>query len=121
MSNIVIILDGHTLPMPDVPFTRPLEPNEADVVTLDGTLYTDFTNYRRVWNLHWGRLSVDDYQVVEDIFTGQYASGAYPLLQIDYYGVSVPVKVTMNPKNIRKDGCYMVDVEVTLMEQYAIS
>lgn len=121
MSNIVIQLGDETLPTPDLPFTRPIQPNESDVVTLDGTMYTDFTNYRRVWNLHWGRLTAEQYQVLEDIFISQYSTGAYPLLEIDYYSVSAPVKMAINEKDIHSDGCYVYGVEVTLSEQYAIS
>lgn len=107
--------------MPDVPFTRPLQPNESDVVTLDGTMYTDFVNYRRTWILHWAKLSAAQYQVIEDIFTAQYATGAYPVLQIDYYSILTPVKVEINDKDVRKDGSDVVDVEVVLKEQYAVS
>lgn len=121
MSNIVVILGGHTLPTPDLPFTRPLEPNEADVETLDGTLYTDFTNYRRVWNMTWGRLLAEQYEVIEGIFTQQYETGSYPMLQIDHYGINVPVKVKMNPQSIRNDGCEVTGAEITLTEKYAIS
>lgn len=121
MSNIVVVLGGHTLPTPNLPFTRPLEPNEAEVETLDGTLYTDFTNYRRVWNMTWGRLTAEQYEVIENIFKQQYQTGVYPMLEIDHYGVSVPVKVSMNPQSIRNDGAEVVGVEIVLKEKFAIS
>lgn len=121
MSNIVVALGGVTLPTPDLPFTRPVTPNETDVVTFDGTLYTDFTSYRRTWQLHWGRLSAEAYEAIEAIFQAQYTTGSYPVLQIDYYDIFVPVKVQMNDKNIRKDGCDIVDVGITLLEKFSVS
>lgn len=121
MSNIVVILGGQTLPTPDIPFTRPIEPNESDVETLDGTLYTDFMNYRRIWNMRWSRLSAADYEMLETIFQSQYSTGAYPVLEISHYGVTAPVKMVLNTKDIQNDGDCIVGVEVTLTEQYAIS
>lgn len=121
MSNIIVILDGETLPLPNIPFTRPIVPVESDVETLDGTIYTDFTSYRKIWNMKWDILNADQYEVIENIFRQQYINGSYPILRIDYYDVSVPVKMTINSKSIQNDGCNIVDVEITLTEQFAVS
>ena len=121
MSNIVIILNGQELPLPDVPFKMITDENATDNITLDGTMYTDYINMRRSWTMEWARLSATQYQVIRDIYESQFSTGAYPILVIDYYDIAVPVKVSINDKDIRNDGDCIYGVEITLNEQYAVS
>lgn len=115
--NIEIILDGITLPIVHYPFTRnPLE-NAADILTLDGTLYTDFITRRQSWNLHWAKLHEDDYNTIKNLYDLQWSNKDYHLLNIAYYNViDQPVRMTLNEQDIKQDGCYMVNVDVTLTQ-----
>lgn len=122
--NINIILDGVTLPMPDVPFQEIFEGLETTNQTLDGSIYTDFIvpgHTRRSWSLAWAVLSKDDYDAIRAIRDAQYTDEAYPILQIDYYNVYAPVKVGLNQKDIYLDGCRIQGIELTLAEQFAVS
>lgn len=121
MANIVIVLGGQVLPQVDVPFKEITEPVESNNVTLDGTLYTDWVATRRSWSLTWGVLSKTEYDTIRAIFNSQYSNEAYPILQISYYSILVPVKVEISEKDIRWDGNCVRDFSIKLIEQYAVS
>lgn len=113
---MTIVLDGQTLPEPNVPFLQ--KPTEAakDVVTLGGYMYTDFTSRSLQYELNYARLDEADYTVIWDIYTSQFTDFDYPLLTIaDYDIYNYPVRVIINDKDIRRDGCYIYGVTVTLI------
>lgn len=120
MANITIILGGVTLPVP-TSFVQVSGQNATDNRTLDGTLYTDYINVNRSWNVSWNNLCEEDYNELYDLFFDQFSSLTYPTLVVSYYGISVPVKVNINDKDIFWDGNQIKDINVTLLEQYAIS
>lgn len=119
--NIEVVLDGVTLPTPHIPFINGYQENATDNITLDGTLYTDWVNQRRSWSLTWVQLSKAQYDQLRGIYNAQFTDNNYPVLEIDYYGISAPVKVTINDKNIWNDGECIRGVEVILREQWAFS
>lgn len=121
MANIEVYLDGQLLPTPDVPFIETTTPNESDNYTLNGTLYTDFTNYRRSWRLQWARLSASQYDMIREIYNNQYVTEAYPILRIDHYDVYFPAKINISDKDIRFDGDCIADFSITLLEQFGVS
>lgn len=121
MANINVYLGGHLLPVPDVPFKRSLATSESTNQTLDNTIYTDFSNYRRIWSLQWGRLSATNYDLIMEVFEAQYANEAYPILQIDLYNIYAAVKMSVSDQDIQMDGDCIVDFSITLEEQYAVS
>ncbi len=116
--SIVIELDGFTLPTVSIPLTQnPIE-NAQDVVTLSGALYTDFISLRQGWSINWSMLDEDDYNTIKGIYDSQFSTPyEYPLLTIDYYSIeNVPVRMTINEKDIQRNGCWIYDVEVTLTQ-----
>lgn len=120
MANIEITLDSVLLPVP-TRFVQVSNQNATDNQTLDGTLYTDFVNVNRVWEVEWHNLCQDDYDTLYAMFFDQFSTFTYPLLEVPYYNVSVPVKVNINDKDIYWDGNMIKSIKVTLREQYAIS
>src|SRR3954447_18937102 len=112
--NIIIELDGNTLPVPDVPFMKQRAENATDNVTLDGTLYTDFVNIRRSWSVEWAKLSKEDYDLIEELYLAQFETGIYPMLEVGYYEIFVPVKLSLNDHDIRFDGLCAYNVKLTL-------
>lgn len=122
MAQIVAILGGAELPALHTPFIQQPIENASDQVTLDGTLYTDFVSQRRAWQLHWEILSEDEYNLLKSLYDQQFADEAYHDLTIDYYGLAdVPVRMTINERDIRNDGACMLNVNVTLTEKNAIA
>lgn len=115
-----IIIGGVTLPLYSS-LKELLDPNETDNVTLDGTLYTDFINNRRSWQVGWEKLKAADYDTIRGIYEGQYSAEAYPVVEIPEYGVIAPMKVNISDRNIRLNGEIIEGVTITLKEQYAIS
>lgn len=120
MANITITLGGEVLPVP-TSFREITEPNESNNTTLDGTLYTDFVNVKRTWEVNWAFLCKEDYDAIRAVFDSQYELEAFPLLVVPFYTVSTPVKMNISTKNIRWDGNQIADFTITLHEQYAIS
>lgn len=121
-KDMTMILGGRTVPLPST-FKRIYEPNETDLVTLGGTLNTDFINNRRGWQVGWKLILEDtDYQTLQDIYFEQYENEAYPLLTFPAYGlVDVPCKINISDQNIKFNGTLIESFTITLKEQYAIS
>lgn len=121
MGNLdSIILGGVTLPVPTY-LREVTTPNEGQNVTLDGTIYTDFVNVRRTWEMGWAFLCKEDFDLIRAVFDDQYALEAFPTLEIDYYDVLTPVKMSINTKEIRWDGNQVAGFQITLQERFAIS
>lgn len=118
-------IEDEILPILNIPLIEETLENATDVITLDYNVYTDFINHKRRWEHTWAYLSEDDYNKVRGFYDRQFTEYKYPLLSIDYYGINlVPVRMTIEPKNII-NGCGMVqDVTISLREtgnQIAVS
>ena len=98
-----------------------IDPNETDNVTLDGTLYTDFVNNRRGWQVAWDKLKAADYDVVRGLYNDQYQFEAYHTYELPEYGITAPMKMNITDRNIRLNGEIIEGFSITLKEQYAIS
>ncbi len=119
MSNLAITLGGVVLP-DQATLIEITTPNEADVRTLDGSLYTDFINNLRSWEISWEKLTKAEYDAIRQIFLDQYTNEAYPVLLIPFYEIGVPAKISLSPKDIRFDGECIRGFSITLKEQFAI-
>lgn len=97
------------------------DPNETDTTTLDGTLYTDFVNNRRGWQVAWEKLKAADYDTIRTLYDLQYQYEAYNTIELVEYGISAPMKMNISDRNIRLNGEIIEGVSITLKEQYAIS
>lgn len=120
MPDMKMFLGGQELPKPTT-FVRTLDPNETDNLTLGGTLYTDFINNRREWQVSWKLMTVEDYQIIHDLYMAQYANEAFHVLDFDAYSITEPVKINISDQNIRFNGNFVENFHITLKEQYAIS
>lgn len=123
MRIIVYPITGE--PAIELPLYKSLKeittPNETDNITLDGTLYTDFVNNRRSWNVAWEKLRAADYDVVRRLYNLQYQYEAYHTFELPEYGITAPMKINISDRDIRLNGEIMEGVSITLKEQYAIS
>lgn len=122
MRIIVHRLSGGTVELPLYKSLKEIvDPNEADNVTLDGTLYTDFVNNRRSWNVGWEKLKAADYNTIRALYNEQYQYEAYHTFELPEYGITAAMKINISDRNIRLNGEIMEGVSITLKEQYAIS
>jgi len=119
-KDMEIILGGVVLPKFKT-FKRTDTPNEADVVTLGGNLYTDFINQRREWAVGWDKLKSEDHDIIMALYRRQYQTEQYLMLQINAYGIYAPVKMNISSQNIRFNGSIIEAFSITLREQHAIS
>lgn len=122
MRIIVHRLSGGTVELPLYKSLKEtVDPNETDNVTLDGTLYTDFVNNRRGWQVAWDKLKAADYDVVRALYGEQYQYEAYHTYELPEYGITAPMKMNITDRNIRLNGEIIEGFSITLKEQYAIS
>lgn len=107
------------IPMPAIErdfIDTPIE-NAADVMTLDGSLYTDFVSQERQWTFNYASLTEAQYNALRAAYDDQFTSYQYPTLSIPYYSLTdKPVRMTINPKSI-VDNCGTVQgVEINFRE-----
>lgn len=122
MKITVTKLSGGTVDLPLYSSLREMiNPNETDNQTLDGTIYTDFVNMRREWQVAWEKLKAADYETIREIYEEQYQYEAYPTISIPEYGITAAMKINISDRNIRLNGEIIEGVSITLKEQYAIS
>lgn len=94
---------------------------ESENVTLDGTMFTDFTSNRRAWAVGWEKLKSTDYETIRALYDAQYATESIPIVQIPEYGITAPMKIVISDRDIRLNGEIIEGFSITLKEQYAIS
>lgn len=89
----------------------------TDVQTLDYNVYTDFLAQKRVWSHTWAYMTETEYNKLKGYYDRQFTLFEYPQLSIDYFSVAnVPVRMTLNPREVI-DYCGTVqNVEVTFRE-----
>lgn len=106
-----------TLQLPEVPLSEvPIE-NATDVVTLSGDVFTDFISQKRRWEHTWAYMSNYNYVALRAFYDRQFTLFKYPLLTIDYYSIeSVPVRMTINTKDIIDNCGTLQNVSVTFRE-----
>ena len=122
MRIIVHKLSGGTVELPLYSSLKEIiDPNETDNVTLDGTLYTDFVNNRRSWQVAWEKLKAVNYDVVRSLYNEQYQYEAYHTFELPEYGITAAMKMNITDRNIRLNGEIIEGFSITLKEQYAIS
>lgn len=119
-KDMSIIVDSTVLPLYST-LKEQNAPIEAENVTLDGSMYTDFTANRRAWVVGWEKLKAEDYDTIRDLYNAQYATESIPIVEIPEYGVTAPMKLVISDKNIRLNGEIIQSFVLTLKEQYAVS
>lgn len=108
-----------TLTALEVPLSENTINNDVEVTTLDNNLsvYMVPDADKRVWTHTWSYLTEDEYNTLRGFRDRQRTLFKYPELTITDLGISsIPVYMTLNPKNII-DHCGTVNnVTVTFRE-----
>lgn len=94
---------------------------ESENITLDGSMYTDFTSNRRAWAVGFEKLKAADYDTIRAIYNRQYLNETIPTVQLVEYGIVAPMKFVISDRNIRLNGEIIEGFTLTLKEQYAVS
>lgn len=119
-KDMSIIVDSTVLPLYST-LREQISPMESENVTLDGTMYTDFTSNRRAWVVGWEKLKAVDYDTIRALYNAQYASETIPIVEIPEYGITAPMKLVISDRDIRLNGEIIEGFTLTLKEQYAVS
>ncbi len=97
------------------------QPNAAKNYTLNGELYVDFYNNRRVWEISWNFLEMAQYELIRAKYNKQFSQQAMLLFVVNNLNLFVPVYININDKNIKWSGQLVEGFAIILEEQYAIS
>lgn len=120
IHDMTMFLGGKTLPRPST-FKRLIQPNETDITTLGGTLYTDFINNRRVWVIGWKLLTEEDFNIIYALYQRQYSQALYLDFQFDAYSIYSKVKINITDQEIKYNGNLIANFSITLKEQVPFS
>ncbi len=118
--NMIMYLGDLTLPKHG-DLTEITSPNASENITLDGSLYVDFVNYRRGWKIGWKYLTAADYDAIRAKYNQQFSTGVFHQFGIPAYSINKPVYMKINDKNIKWNGAVVEGFSIELLEQYAIS
>jgi hypothetical protein len=106
-----------TLPLLEVPLSEQTIEDATDVQTLDFSVYTDFIAQKRLWSHTWETLSESEYNALRAFYDRQFTTFKYPKLSIAHYAVSgVPVRMTLNTKDIISHAGEVANVQVSFRE-----
>lgn len=119
-KDMKIIVDSTVLPLYSTLREIPTA-IESENITLDGSMYTDFTANRRSWTVGWQKLKAADYDTIRALYNAQYSSESIPVVEIPEYGIVAPMKLVISERDIRLNGEIIEGFTLTLKEQYAIS
>lgn len=110
-------LNGVDMPPIEIDFINTPTENATDVVTLDGSMYTDFISQNYGWTFNYDSLTKAQYDTIRAVYDSQFTSYEYPLLTIDYYSVEdQPVRMYINEKNIWNNCGDIQNVQITFRE-----
>lgn len=94
----------------------PIE-NAADVQTLDGNIYTDFTGQKASWEFNYDSLTEDEYNAIRAKYDAQFTLFAYPELSVPYYSLANrSVRMYINDKDIWNNCGAVQNVKVVFRE-----
>ena len=115
-----IYLDGVLLPdYGDI--KENIDPNVAKNYTLDGSLYVDYYNNRRSWEIKWNMLTPDEYDIIRTLYEKQFKQDTMLMLVVNNMNLFVPCFMTISDKKPKYNGQRIQDFSILLEEQYAIS
>lgn len=115
---ITSTLNGDAMPPIEQEFLQTPIDIAEDIVTLDNSLYTDFTGNRHSsWTYNYESLTQAQYDALKASYDDQFEAYQYPLLSIPFYSVEdVPCRMYINERNIW-DNCGSVqNVQITFRE-----
>lgn len=119
-EKLTIILGSVTLP-DQTQLVETTTPNETDIETLNGSLYTDFVNYRRSWAVSLLPLCRADFEAIYSVYTNQYVNESYVTFVCAARSINTVVKVNISDQDIKWNGDQVDGFTLTLKEQHAIS
>lgn len=115
-----IYLDGQALPLYGN-LREITTPMAAENITLDGTLYVDYQNHRRSWEIGWNYLTQAQYDQIRSAFNKQYSEQRMLQFYVPGLDIDVFVHIKIEDKEIKYNGQLVQDFKITLEEQDAIS
>lgn len=95
---------------------KPLE-GASDVIGLDNSMSTYFTKSKREWSHTWAFMTAEEYLTLRGFYDRQWTTYRYPKLTCEYLGLTeVPVRMSINDRNIVDDCGLLENITITLRE-----
>lgn len=107
----------HELPPLDVPLTRVKIEKQTVVEALSGNVYRDFIATKRNYTHTWKYLTLEEYDLLDEIYERMKSEFTYPELTVqgdDFSGIVVDYQ--LSPKNIIDNCGNVQDVTVSFRE-----
>lgn len=120
MSDMRIVLGGQTLPK-YMNLNVLHAPRKTRVETLGASIYTDYVNNRRIWEISWKNMLKTDYDIVKQIYLNQFLTGQYPIFQLDSENIYAPVELEISDADLKYNGVIVPSFTLVLNEKHAIS
>lgn len=106
-----------TLPALNPPLSEEILEGAVDVVTLDMSMYTDFTAKKRQWTQRWAYMTEANYNILKGYYNRQFSTGSYPQVTITELGVSaVYARLSLSPQQVI-DNCGKVQNVILTMRE----
>lgn len=102
-------------------FKEITDPNVAKNVALDGTLYVDFYNNRRKWEINWDYLEPAEHNAIKALYNAQFTNETFTYFGVPALGINVPVYINIIDTNRKWNGSLIEGFGIILEEQYAVS
>lgn len=110
-------MSPYALPPIEQDFINIPTENAADVVTLSGEMYTDFTSQESAWEFNYASLTEEQYENIRAIYDSQFTEYAYPTLSIPFFSLEdKPVRMYINSKNIWNNCGDVQNVQIQFRE-----
>lgn len=107
----------YALPPIEHDFINTPTENAADVVTISGDMYTDFTSQESTWEFNYSSLTEAQYAAIREIYDSQFTEYTYPTLSIPFFSLEdKPVRMYINEKNIWNNCGDVQNVQISFRE-----
>lgn len=110
-------MTAYDMPPIEQDFINTPTENSADVVTISGDMYTDFTSQESAWEFNYSTLTEEQYAAIRAIYDSQFTEYAYPTLSIPFFSLTdKPVRMYINAKNIWNNCGDVQNVQIRFRE-----
>ena len=116
---ITATINGWQMPAIELDFIdTPIE-NATDVITIDGSIYTDFVNQLKEWTFNYSTMTKAEYDRLRSEYDKQFTSYEYPTLEIPFFGFSGKTRMYISQAKIWNNCGDVEGIEVKFREAIA--
>ena len=116
---ITATVNGWQMPPIELDFIdTPIE-NATDVITIDGSIYTDFVNQLKEWTFNYSSMTKAQYDRLRAEYDKQFTLYEYPTLEIPFFSFSGKTRMYISNAKIWNNCGDVEGIEVKFREAIA--